>query len=36
MAGKILTNGEKLITPILPGFELTMDAAFHKLHILTD
>jgi Uma2 family endonuclease len=30
-AGKILTNGEKLITPILPGFELIMDAAFRGL-----
>jgi len=30
-AGKILTNGEKLTTPILPGFELTMDAVFHKV-----
>jgi Uma2 family endonuclease len=29
IAGKILTNGEKLTTPILPGFELTMDAVFH-------
>jgi Uma2 family endonuclease len=32
-AGKILTNGDKLTTPILPGFELTMDAAFHKMHL---
>jgi len=31
-AGKVLTNGDKFSTPIIPGFELTMDAAFHKVH----
>jgi Uma2 family endonuclease len=30
-AGKILTNGDKLTTSLLPGFELTVDAAFHKV-----
>lgn len=30
-AGKILTGGDTLTTPILPGFELNMNAAFKKM-----
>jgi Uma2 family endonuclease len=30
-SGKILTNGEKLTTPILPGFELEMNDVFCNL-----
>jgi Uma2 family endonuclease len=32
-SGKILTNGEKLTTPILPGFELAMDDVFRNLFL---
>ena len=31
VADKILTNGDKLITPILPGFELALDDVFRNL-----